>query len=37
MTGLPPTTVKDTLAGRSRPHRKNRELLATIVRELGLV
>jgi hypothetical protein len=28
MSGLSPTTIKDTLAGRSRPYRKNRERLA---------
>jgi len=37
VTGLSPTTVKDTLAERSRPRRKNQELLATIVRKLGKI
>jgi hypothetical protein len=30
---LSPTTIKDTLAGRSRPYRKNQELLAVVVRK----
>jgi lambda repressor-like predicted transcriptional regulator len=32
-TGLSPTTFKDTLAERSRPYPKNKELLAAIVRK----
>ncbi|MHB8217803.1 MAG: hypothetical protein ACYDDS_17150 [Candidatus Sulfotelmatobacter sp.] len=35
ISGLSPTTVKDTLAERSRPYRKNRERLAAIARRLG--
>jgi hypothetical protein len=34
MSGLSPTTIKDTLAGRSRPYPKNRERLAQIVQRL---
>jgi hypothetical protein len=37
ITGLSPTTVKDTLAGRSRPRRKNRETLASILRNAGQI
>jgi len=37
MTGLSPTTIKDTLAGRSRPYRQNQERLAAIVRKLGAI
>lgn len=37
MSGLSPTTIKDTLAERSRPYPKNRERLAQIVRKLGLL
>ncbi len=37
MSGLSPTTIKDTLAGRSRPYPKNRERLASIVRKLGVI
>lgn len=37
MTGLSPTTIKDTLADRSRPYPKNRERLAAIVRKLGVI
>jgi hypothetical protein len=36
-SGLSRRMLNDTLAGRSRPHRKNRELLASIVRKLGLI
>jgi hypothetical protein len=35
MSGLSPTTIKDTLAERSRPYRKNQERLSQIVRKLG--
>jgi hypothetical protein len=34
MSGLSATTIKDTLAERSRPYRKNQQLLAAIVRKL---
>jgi hypothetical protein len=34
MSGLSPTTVKDTLADRSRPYPSNRERLAAVVRKL---
>lgn len=37
MSGLSPTTIKDTLAGRSRPYQENREGLAAIVRKLGMI
>jgi hypothetical protein len=37
MTGISSTTIKDTLDGRSRPYPKNRELLAAIVRKLGMI
>jgi len=37
LSGLSPTTIKDTLAGRSRPYRENREVLAAIVRKLTLL
>jgi len=37
MSGLSPTTIKDTLAGRSRPYPKNREMLAAIVRKLQMI
>jgi hypothetical protein len=36
-SGLSPTMIKDTLAERSRPYRKNRELLTGIVRKLGMI
>jgi len=36
MSGLSPTTIKDTLAERSRPYQKNRERLAQIVRKLQM-
>jgi hypothetical protein len=36
-SALSPTTIKDTLAERSRPYRKNRELLASIVRKLRII
>ena len=37
MSGLSPTTIKDTLAGRSRPYPSNRERLAAIVQKLGVM
>jgi hypothetical protein len=37
MSGLSPTTIKDTLANRSRPYPKNQERLVNIVRKLGFV
>ncbi len=37
MSGLSPTTIKDALAERSRPYRKNQKLLAAIARKLGLI
>jgi len=36
LSELSPTTIKDTLAGRSRPYRRNQERLAAIVRKLVL-
>ncbi len=36
-SGLSPRMLRDTLAGRSRPYRKNRERLAAIVRKLGVI
>jgi hypothetical protein len=36
LSGLSRSTLIEIRAGRSRPHRKNRELLATIVRKLGI-
>jgi hypothetical protein len=36
MSGLSPTAIKDTLAERSRPYRKNQKLLAAIARKLGI-
>ena len=35
LSGLSRRMLIDARAGRSRPHRKNRELLASIVRKLG--
>jgi hypothetical protein len=37
MSGLSPTTIKDTLAERSRPYRRNRERLGAILRKLGAI
>jgi len=37
MSGLSRSMLIEVLAGRSRPHRKNQELLASIVRKLGLI
>jgi hypothetical protein len=37
ISGLSATTIKDTLAERSRPYPKNRELLAAIVRKLRII
>lgn len=37
ISGLSPTTIKDTLRGRSRPYRKNQQLLASLSRRLGLI
>jgi hypothetical protein len=37
MSGLSRRMLIDARAGRSRPHRKNRELLASILRKLGLI
>jgi hypothetical protein len=37
MRDLSPTTIKDTLADRSRPYRKNQELLAVIARILRMI
>jgi hypothetical protein len=37
MSGLSPTTIKDTLAGRSRPYPENRERLATIAKQFGFI
>jgi hypothetical protein len=37
MSGLSSTTVKDTLAERSTPYPENRERLASIVRQLGMI
>ena len=37
MSGLSRRTLIDIRAGRSRPHRKNQEVLAAIVRRLGLI
>jgi hypothetical protein len=37
MSGLSSTTIKDTLAGRSRPYNKNQKLLAAIVRKIGVL
>jgi hypothetical protein len=36
-SGLSRRALLDIRAGRSRPHRKNRELLAEVVRKLGLI
>ena len=36
ISGLSRRTVIDLRGGRSRPHRKNQELLAVVVRKLGL-
>jgi hypothetical protein len=36
MSGLSPTTIKDTLAGRSRPYPRNRERLGQIVGKLRM-
>ena len=37
MIGLSPTTIKDTLAGRSRPYPQNRKRLAALVRRWGMI
>ena len=37
MSGLSPTTIKDALAGRSRPYRRNQERLTAIVEKLGAI
>jgi hypothetical protein len=37
LSRLARSTLIEIRAGRSRPHRKNRELLAAVVRELGLI
>jgi hypothetical protein len=37
MSGLSPTTIKDTLAGRSRPYPQNRKRLAALVRRVGMI
>jgi len=37
MSGMSPSALKDILAGRSRPHRKNQELLISILRKLCLI
>jgi hypothetical protein len=37
MSGLSLTTIKDTLAERSRPYRKHQEVLASLARRLGLI
>ena len=36
LSRLARSTLSEIRAGRSRPHRKNRERLAAIVREIGL-
>lgn len=36
LNGLSPTTIKDTLAGRSRPYRKNQEILIALTRRLKI-
>jgi hypothetical protein len=37
MSGLSRRTLIDIRAGRSRPHRKNQERLASIARKLGAI
>jgi hypothetical protein len=37
LTGKPRRMVIDMRAGRSRPHPKNQNLLADILRELGMI
>jgi hypothetical protein len=37
LSGLSRSTVIEIRAGRSRPHRKNRQLLASLVRKLGMI
>jgi hypothetical protein len=37
LTGFSRRMLIDTRAGRSRPHRKNRELLVSILRKLGVL
>jgi len=37
MSGLSPTTIKDTLAGRSRPYSKNQKNLGEILRKLQMI
>jgi hypothetical protein len=37
MSGLSPRMLRDTLAGRSRPYKKNQERLAQIVRKLRMI
>jgi hypothetical protein len=36
-SGLSPRMLRDTLAGRSRPYRRNRELLAVLLRKLNML
>jgi hypothetical protein len=35
LSGMPRSTLIEIRAGRSRPHRKNQEMLTSIVRKLG--
>ena len=37
LSGLSRSTLIEIRAGRARPHRKNQELLTSIVEELGLI
>jgi hypothetical protein len=37
LSGLSRSTLIEIRAGRARPHRKNREMLMSIVRKLGLI
>jgi hypothetical protein len=37
MSSLSPTTIKDTLAERSRPYQNNQKRLVAIVRKLGMI
>ena len=37
LSDLSPTTIKDTLAGRSRPYRRNQERLAQMIRKLRMI
>jgi len=37
MSGMSPSALKEIRAGRSRPHTRNRDLLAAILRELKVI